>query len=133
VTPDLAAGYIGLASTLYDFETYRDANATAGGLISGPTPSYEHTARVAAAADAWQRVLRLLKNDRTPADEAAAYYGLCRQAADSEAFKAKHDAHAAYLAYYLLRDPNDSTNRCPAGLRSSYTIKEPSCSTKHLG
>jgi len=63
VTPDLAAGYIGLASTLYDFETYRDANATAG-VSSVARHHLMNTQRVSRPQpDAWQRVLRLLKND----------------------------------------------------------------------
>ncbi|MGC2403832.1 MAG: hypothetical protein WA510_28825 [Acidobacteriaceae bacterium] len=73
--PNFVPGYVALASTLQDFDTFRQATPA---VLSNPHLSAEQSwAQRVEARELWQKVATFPSSRLTLSDEASAYYGLC--------------------------------------------------------
>jgi tetratricopeptide (TPR) repeat protein len=113
-------GYVALASTLQDFDFFRRATAA---IAANPSLSEDQLwAQRGEARDVWQKVATFPSSLLTLSDQAAAYYGLCRdnlglskRFLDRRLTQKSNDF--AKLAYFHCDRAEELLARLPASLR----------------
>ncbi len=111
--PKFVPGYVALASTLQNFDSYYLASAAI--LQDRASSDDERKAHDAEARAVWQQVLTLHSDRVSLSDAAAAYYGLCND---------ELDYGKPELAYFYCKRAGQYYARLPMTLRDTYINRD---------